>query len=120
MKQDLGRTSYHAGLAAEEIVSRDYVARGHRVEERRFRKKSGEVDLIVSKGSEIIFVEVKKSKSHALAAQSVSQRQLDRIFKTALQFLATQPMGQDTPSRIDVALVDAEGRVDCLENVYVC
>lgn len=118
MKQDCGLTSYHAGLSAEESVARDYTTRGYSIEARRFRRKSGEIDLIARKGAEVIFIEVKKSKTHASAAAALSDRQLARIFATASEFLATEPSGQDTPSRIDVALVDAQGRVECLENIY--
>ena len=113
-----GLTSYKAGQSAECIVERDYISRGHSLAARRFRKSGGEIDLILRKSGTVIFVEVKKSKSHALAAQSVSQRQLARIYTGATEFLADEPAGQDTPARIDIALVDAEGRVECLENVY--
>jgi putative endonuclease len=106
-------------MAAEEIVNRHYVDQGHLCEAKRYRKASGEIDLIFRKGPDLIFVEVKKSKSHARAAQALSQKQLTRIFAAATEFLATQPLGQDTPVRFDVALVDGAGRVECLENVMM-
>ena len=118
MKQSTGQTSYHAGLAAEEIVGREYEALGHKIEARRFRKGAGEIDLIASRDGEFVFIEVKKSKTHAQAGEKVTSRQLSRIYEAAAQFLAGQPLGLDTPSRIDVALVDATGRVERLENVY--
>ncbi len=114
-----GSVSYHAGHAAEEIVARLYADRGYVFEKQRYRKASGEIDLIFRNGPEVIFVEVKKSTTHAAAAQALSQRQLGRIYSAATEFLATEPNGQDTPVRVDVALVDGAGRVECLENVLM-
>jgi putative endonuclease len=117
MKQDRGRRAYHAGLSAEDIVARNYEARGHVIAARRYRKSAGEIDLVARKGAEVVFIEVKQSKTHEAAALALSSRQLSRIYRTATEFLASEPAGQDTPSRVDVALVDGQGRVECLENV---
>jgi putative endonuclease len=119
MKQDRGLRAYHAGFSAEEAVAKDYESRGHVIETRRFRRKSGEIDLVARKGSELVFIEVKQSKSHETAALALSARQLARIYRTASEYLAEQPNGQDTLSRVDVALVDGQGRVECLENVQL-
>ncbi|WP_298355983.1 YraN family protein [uncultured Litoreibacter sp.] len=112
-----GSVSYHSGLSAEETVARHYSERGFRVAAQRFRTKSGEVDLIVQKDDTFVFVEVKKSRNVARAAERVSQRQLARIFETASEFLASQPNGQETDCRIDIGLVDGSGRVEIIENV---
>lgn len=111
-----GSTSYHAGLSAEDSVRRDYEAAGYRVRATRFRGTGGEIDVIVERDSQIVFVEVKKSATHAKAAARVSDRQINRLFATASEFLAQEPNGQDTDSRFDIALVDRHGVVDILEN----
>jgi putative endonuclease len=111
-----GSTSYHAGLSAEASVSRTYQAAGYRVRASRFRGKGGEIDVIVQRDSQIVFVEVKKSASHATAALRLSERQIGRLFATASEFLAQEPNGQDTDSRFDIALVDRHGVVEILEN----
>ena len=41
-----GSVSYYAGLAAEEAVSRDYLARGLPITRSRWRGRSGEIDLV--------------------------------------------------------------------------
>lgn len=113
-----GKTSYLSGLAAEDSVARRYGETGHAVAARRWRGRGGEIDLVVRKGAELIFVEVKHSKTFARAAERVSPRQMARIYTAASEFLAGEPAGQDTPSRFDVALVDGMGRIDILENAY--
>ena len=111
-----GLTSYHAGLAAEASVARDYTARGYQIASTRFKTASGEIDLIARKDDRLIFVEVKKSRSFAKAAAALSQRQMMRIYTAASEFLAGEPKGQESDARFDVALVNGEGQIDIVEN----
>lgn len=113
-----GVVSYHAGKCAEDSVAQLYLRSGQQVVARRWRGTAGEIDVIVRDGDEVIFIEVKKSKSHALAAEHLSPRQMHRIYQTAAEFLGTEPGGQDTPSRFDVALVDSIGRIEILQNAF--
>ncbi len=113
-----GARSYHAGLAAEEQVAQLYTRSGREVCARRWRGSAGEIDLIARDGAEVIFIEVKQSKTHAQAAEHLTQRQMQRIYNTGSEFLAGEPRGQMTDVRIDVALVDAQGRIELLENAY--
>ncbi|NNE88754.1 MAG: hypothetical protein HKN27_11810 [Silicimonas sp.] len=115
--QQRGLANYHAGLAAESSVELEYQTAGAILLERRWRGAAGEVDIILRDGDELVFVEVKKSKSFARAAESLSQRQLGRISLAAEEFLGTQDLGSLTPMRIDVALTNATGEVDILRNV---
>ncbi|MDE3029238.1 MAG: YraN family protein [Paracoccaceae bacterium] len=115
-----GAVAYHAGLAAEDAVRRDYERRGRSIAARRWRGSAGEIDLVARDGDVVIFIEVKTSRSFARAAERVSQRQMDRIYASASEFLAGEPRGQDTEVRFDVALVNAAGQVCILENAFGC
>lgn len=114
-----GKVSYLAGLTAEDCVAREYRRRGVDVLEARWRGQGGEIDLIARDGDEIVFIEVKKSRSFAKAAARISSRQVERIYLAASEFVETQPAGQLTPMRFDAALVDATGRVDILEAALI-
>ncbi|HCP81817.1 MAG TPA: hypothetical protein DIT67_09585 [Octadecabacter sp.] len=118
-RQSRGLTSYHAGLAAEDIVAQSYARAGHRVLAKRWRGSCGEIDLVSQDGEGVIFIEVKKSRSHAQAATHLTRRQMDRIYGAGSEFLATQPRGQLTDVRFDLALVDEAGRVDVIENAFM-
>lgn len=85
---------------------------------RRWRGTAGEVDVIARDGDQVIFIEVKKSRSHAAAAEHLSPRQMQRIWQTASEYLGTEPKGQDTEARFDVALVDSIGRIEILQNAF--
>jgi len=114
-----GRVSYFAGLAAEDIVARDYAARAHQIAARRWRGKSGEIDLIMRDGETLVFVEVKKSATFARAALRLGRRQMDRLCASAGEFLAGEPRGQLTDVRFDLALVDGRGAVNVIENAFM-
>ena len=113
-----GARSYHAGIAAEDQVAQLYDRSGRKVCARRWRGSAGEIDLIARDGAEVIFIEVKHSKTHAMAAEHLTARQMARIYGAASEFLAGEPAGQLTEVRFDVALVDAVGRIEVLENAY--
>ena len=111
-----GKVSYHAGLAAEMLVARHYCDNDHSVAASRWRGQAGEIDLVLRKNDQVIFVEVKKSKTHAAAVARLQRRQIERIYAAAGEFLANEPRGQLTDVRFDVATVDQTGAVQILEN----
>ncbi len=108
--------NYHAGLAAEASVLRDYVDQGYRILARRFRGARGEIDLVLEKDAVVVFVEVKKSRSFDAALARLGAAQIGRILDTASEFLGLTPKGQLTETRFDVALVNAHGQVSVLHN----
>ncbi|MBL9056665.1 MAG: YraN family protein [Rhodobacteraceae bacterium] len=113
-----GLQSYRAGLHAEEAVERVYNRSGRMVCARRWRGISGEIDLIARDGAEVIFIEVKQSRTHDEAALHLSERQIARICGAAAEFIGGEPAGQLTPVRFDLALVDGAGRIEILENAF--
>ena len=115
-RESRGRTSYHAGIAAEDQVSQLYDRSGRPVIARRWRGSIGEIDLIAREGDTVVFIEVKKSSSHALAAEHLTWGQQQRIMATASEFVGGEPLGQNTDIRFDVALVDGMGRIEIIEN----
>lgn len=114
-----GTERYHSGLAAEQAVERLYERKGHDIAARRWRGKGGEIDLIARQDGEVIFVEVKKSRSFARAAEGLRPRQIARLFDAASEFLCGEPGGQATICRFDVALVDGSGRIEIIENALM-
>ncbi|KKM07588.1 hypothetical protein LCGC14_1732400 [marine sediment metagenome] len=114
-----GPMSYHAGLAAERQVAAQYRARGHEIAGMRWRGKGGEIDVIARDGTGFVFVEVKKSRTHARAADRVTPAQIRRVQMAALEFVGTQTAGIEPDMRFDVALVDATGMIEIRENAFL-
>lgn len=113
-----GRTSYLAGMAAEDIVARAYANAGYTLVAERWQGRRGEIDLIFSTILGVVMVEVKASKDFAAAASHVTPSQIKRLYATADEYLGTLVDGSLTDVRFDVALVDRTGRLNILENAF--
>ena len=117
-RQMRGAVSHHAGRCAEAAVARHYETSGRAIAAERWRCPYGEIDLIARDGDEVIFVEVKQSRSHAEAALHLTAQQIGRIVSAASVFLGGEPLGQLTPVRFDLATVDGTGRIEVLEGAF--
>lgn len=117
-KQARGRMSHESGLAAENRISADYERRGFPVAQRRWRGKSGEIDLITRNGDGLVFVEVKQSRDFDRALGHLSERQVARLYASVEEFLAGEPNGALTDVRFDVALVNQQGEFRIIENAF--
>ncbi|OCX61214.1 hypothetical protein BFP70_16875 [Thioclava sp. SK-1] len=111
-----GHRAYLSGAAAEAQVLRAYQAAGFMAVAQRWRGAGGEIDLILRKGTLLVFVEVKRAPTHAQAAERISAAQIARIGRAALAFTNGDP---DADTRFDAALVDAHGQVEILENALM-
>jgi putative endonuclease len=114
-----GLVSYLSGLAAEDQVTRAYARDGYAILSRRWRGDGGEIDLIAEKDGEIVFIEIKKRRTLWQAAHALSRHQIARIVQTAEQYLGFLPTGSLTPCRIDLALVDGQGRMELRHNALM-
>ncbi|WP_375689295.1 YraN family protein [Pseudooceanicola sp. LIPI14-2-Ac024] len=115
-RQRRGARAYLAGQAAEDRVQQDYERRGYRLAARRWRGRSGEVDLIFRGSAAVIFVEVKCARDFDRALDSLGARQIARICAAAEEFVGREPMGSLTDIRFDIGLVDGTGAVRVMEN----
>lgn len=113
-----GYTNYRAGLSAEDTVSAQYEAQGFVLQQTRWRGPGGEIDLILAKDGMTVFVEVKRARDFETAAARILPAQMARIWASAEAYLGTLPAGADSACRIDVALVDGQGRVQVIENAF--
>ena len=113
-----GLMSYHAGLSAEAQVERRYVDDGYVVRDRRWRGQAGEIDLIMAADDQLVFIEVKKSRDLARAAERLNTRQMARIYRAAGEYLGQLQAGQDSNARFDVALVGGGGQIEIIENAF--
>ena len=117
-KTHKGRMAFEAGLAAEDQISMDYQRRGFIMADRRWRGKSGEIDLIATDGTGFVFVEVKKSRTFDRALQNLTEQQVVRLFSAADEYLAAKNICSMTDVRFDVALVDQNGTFRIMQNAF--
>lgn len=105
--------NHYAGVVAEECAERLYRSEGGRPLAQRWRCPEGEIDLVLSFPSEIVFAEVKARRRHEAGA--VSARQWARIGAAAARYLAEETDGT-RPCRFDLVLVDGAGVIERIEN----
>lgn len=75
---------------------------GYKIEERNYRSKSGEIDIIAKKDEMLIFAEVKTRMQgmYGSPAEAVNFRKRKNIAETALCYLMKNSL--DCPCRFDI------------------
>ncbi len=113
-----GRVGYLSGLSAEEQAARAYERRGAEILERRHRSAAGEIDLILREGETLVFAEVKKRRTRATAAESISERQWQRLGLAASRYMLveSEKTGPVRGCRFDAVLIGADGSIEIIEN----
>ena len=113
-----GRRGHLGGLAAEEQAARAYERRGAEILERRHRSPAGEIDLILREGGILVFVEVKKRRTRATAAESITERQWRRLGLAASRYMLAESdkTGPVRGCRFDAVLIGADGHLEIIEN----
>ncbi len=76
---------------------------GYIVRERNYRAKTGEIDIIVSKGNTMVFVEVKTrgSLAYGMPAEAVTITKQQKIIRTAQSYIRYKGLS-DYSYRFDV------------------
>ena len=112
-----GQMAYLSGVAAEESVETAYRDNGYGLRDRRWRGKTGEIDLVFEKDGLIVFTEVKKARSFEAALERLRPPQIARLQRAMAEYLAAHGFDSFTDLRFDLALVDATGQVQVMPNI---
>ena len=102
--------AFGLGISAESRAAVWLLAHGYRILARRWKSPRGEIDIIAARRHLLIFVEVKARATLDGAAESVTERQKQRIAAAAEIWLAANPVPAIRDIRFDVILV-APGRL---------
>ena len=82
----------------------------------RFKSAAGEIDLVLRRDDTVLFVEVKRARTHDIAASQISLQQKARINQSAEIFVAEHLSGQNFEMRLDAASVDQKGEIQIIPN----
>ncbi len=110
------------GSAGEDRAAAWYEDQGYEVLERNWRRREGEVDLIVRRGTTVAFCEVKTRTTDAYGsgAESVLESKQRRIRRLASRWLSelTPAVGRARVDvRFDVVSITA-GRIEVIEDAF--
>ena len=115
------RLANQKGLWAEVLSAVYLMANGYWIRARRYKTPVGEIDLIVSRGRTLAFVEVKAREDADVALQSVSPHQRRRIEKAAEHFLSRheQKKTGEINIRFDLIVVPRTIRVIHIKGAWL-
>ena len=111
------------GHWGENVAANFLVKAGYEILEQNFRTREGEIDLIVKKDAELVFVEVKtrKNTEFSLPEDAINDEKLDHLEIAAAYYLEKHPE-YDENWRLDVITVVGSfsgdpPQIDWFENV---
>jgi len=110
------------GKAGEDLACEELERRGYAVLARRYRNRSGELDIIARDGPTIVFVEVKARAGAEFGAgwEAITALKRRRMVSVALDYLARHRLF-GRPCRFDVVSVGGgpDGpRVEVITNAF--
>ena len=93
------------GALGEDAVCAELERRGHRIIERNYSRRTGEIDIISVIGDRIVFTEVKARKAGSMVSglEAVNPAKKKKIIMTADAYLTENPC--DLYVRYDIAEV---------------
>jgi len=97
--------TYTAGKRAEWGALIYLICKGYRPLARRYKCPAGEIDLIVTRGNLVAFVEVKYRADQDTAAFSITPKQQSRIFRAAQYWTSKNQRDHLKTMRFDVILL---------------
>jgi len=104
------------GKSGEDLACRELERRGYAIVARRFRVRSGELDIVARDGAVMVFVEVKTraGRRFGTAAEAVTVAKQRRIALLAPEYLLRHRMS-DCPCRFDVVSVHVDAGTPAVE-----
>lgn len=106
------------GNRGEDLAAEYLLKKGYKIEERNFRTRFGEIDIVCWDGETLVFVEVKTKIGHDFGEpeEMVNKGKLAQVKRMGDVYL--QDCGLEVPCRIDVVAVvlTHEGEVERIEH----
>lgn len=122
-KKPINRYKQELGKWGEDTAMKFLEIRGFSVVSRNFRTPEGELDLVMTKGDQLVFVEVKtrKDTEFGLPEDAVTDEKIDHLMASAECFLQQNPRYGDN-WRLDVISIIGTPRsskpcIEWFENV---
>lgn len=104
------------GKTGEDLAAKYYKNLGFKILDRNYvfpiGRQMGELDLVVGKGEELVFVEVKarKSQSFGDAFEAVDRSKQRKLVTMAKLYVLSHPQLADRNISIDVVAVDIDNK----------
>jgi len=101
--------SYQKGIWAEYAAIALMWCKFYRLRARRYKTKLGEIDIIMSRGKTLVFIEVKARPSIMAGLEAISPHSRERIQRSAQLFCQKNPRFSTHNWRFDAIVVRPRG-----------
>ena len=110
------------GKTGEDLACRELEKRGYAIVARRYRVRSGEIDIVARDGETLVFIEVKARNSHEFgsAAEAVTPFKQHRLARLATEYLMRHHL-YDCPCRFDVVSIHFDtgtAEIEIIQNAF--
>ena len=109
------------GSSYEEMAASFFLQKMYTVLERNYRRKTGEIDLIVKdpESFAVVFVEVKfrKKNKNGAPEEAVNQKKQLRIYRTAEWYIQEKHLSPSGKYRFDVISI-LDGKLTHIKNAF--
>lgn len=99
------RTNHQRGLLAETMALVWLMLKGYWPIATRYKTPVGEIDLVMKRGKQLVFVEVKARKQYSDAAEAVHSKNQARVVRAAHYYLQSHPQYAYCNLRFDVCAI---------------
>ncbi len=97
--------NHRRGILAEYAALAYLTLKGYRLIALRHKTHVGEIDLILRRGRQLVFVEVKARADHDSAAHAIHTKNQARVVRAAQSFLTQHPAYAHHQIRFDAMLI---------------
>ncbi len=113
--------TFDKGKSGEKTAERYLTEKGYTLVTRNFKAHPGEIDLVMTSGCDLVFIEVKAWKTLSVLdlEQGIDWRKQHRIIATSKLFMLQNPLlCRDKTIRYDVVFVDASDHVTHIQDAF--
>ena len=113
--------TFKKGKIGEESAEKYLIERGYTLVTRNFKAHPGEIDLVMTSGCDLVFVEVKAWKNLSVLdlERSIDGRKQHRIMAASQVFmLQNQRLCRGKTIRYDVVFIDGEGNITHIKDAF--
>ena len=113
--------TFKKGKIGEESAEKYLIERGYTLVTRNFKAHPGEIDLVMTSGCDLVFVEVKAWKNLPVMEleRSIDGRKQHRIMAASQVFmLQNQRLCRGKTIRYDVVFIDGEGNITHIKDAF--
>jgi putative endonuclease len=112
-------TTYKFGLLSEQLAVLFLRLKAYKILCRRYKHHTGEIDIIAKKKDTLVFIEVKSRKKIDTNYELVSKKQINRIKRTALLYMASNKRyNSNVDIRFDLIIISNLIFIDHIKNAW--